>query len=78
MILYRIVILEWAQRRDFFPAQLIAMEASSEKQSYSPQEILALRYPTLPDMSPVVDPDRGAAGDWRALKDVLKGKVPNG
>lgn len=74
MILYRVVILEWAQRRDFFPAQIIAMEASSEKSQMTAEEVLAMRYPTLPDMRPTIDPDFGAAGDWHVLKDAIKGK----
>lgn len=73
-ILYRIKALEWGQRRDFFTAQLIAMQASSKDHTYTAQEILQLQYPVLNDgVTVAIDPDHGAAGDWRVLKQSLKG-----
>lgn len=73
-MLYRIQQLEWAQRRDFFPAQLIAIQASSEKQTFSAEDILRFRYERLPESTAEqMDPDLGAGGDWRALRAGLKG-----
>lgn len=73
-ILYRIKELEWGSRRDFFTAQLIAMEATGASHTYTAEEILDLRYPKLnQSVTVTVDPDRGAGGNWRTLRASLRG-----
>lgn len=74
-VLYHIKELEWGERRDFFAAQLIAIQVSSKEKSYSAEEILELRYPKMHESVTVtVDPDLGAAGNWKALRASLKGQ----
>lgn len=75
-ILYRIKELEWGRRRDHFSAILIAMKVSSNTKTYTGEDILDMIYPKLnEDVTVTVDPDRGAGGDWRALRKSLRGSL---
>lgn len=74
-VLYRIKELEWGRRRDFFPAALVAMKATGPNRTYTAEDILDMRYPTLQSVTVTLDPDLGAGGDWRALRTNLKGTV---
>lgn len=69
--------MEFDERRDFFPAFLIAQKANEgrpeHKVAVSVGDILEMRYPKKDSDVMITDPDRGAAGDWRGLKDGLKG-----
>lgn len=75
-VLYRVKEWEWASKRDFFPAQLIAMQATSGTRTFTAEDILDLRYAKLNESVTVtLDPDFGASGDWRALRQSMKGST---
>ena len=77
MALYRLKIIEWGRDRDYFPALCVATirNALSSKTSrvWTADDILRLRYPPESVMiTQQHDPDRGAMGDWKGLKQSLK------
>jgi hypothetical protein len=78
--LYQVKVLEWDRTRDFFPAQLAAiqMNRSRSKETdrvWTADDFLASYYSIEKSTIPQHDPDHGAAGDWREFKMSLKGKT---
>lgn len=69
------------KRRDFFPAFLISIELNKLKgtddKMCTPQDVLEFQYPNRAksvNFTPSTDgPEMGASGDWKAMRDRLKG-----
>lgn len=77
MALYQVKVLDWDRRRDFFPAQLAALamnwtRTTAADKAYTPEDFLLARYPKEKTPTQSHDPDRGAMGDWKNLRDGLK------
>ena len=74
MALYRVRVLEWDQTRDRFVANLTSVYATSRgAKEITTDSLLSAVYPQRRRRL-TIDPDLGAGGDWRNLRDVLKGK----
>jgi hypothetical protein len=78
---------EWARARDFFPAQVAALQFNAffahqgddkteRVEPKSANDFLRIQYPDRKkkdvNITPKHDPDRGAQGNWRAMKSGLK------
>lgn len=67
---------EWDERRDFFPALLVAQKSNQGKEKHerltSAEDVLKMRYQPKQSDVMITDPDRGAGGDWRGLKSSLQ------
>ena len=80
MAVYRFKVLKLGRDRDYFPAQIAAvqMNRGRTKESdkvWTAEDFLPAVYPPSKDQSVIIthDPDRGAAGNWQALRSNLKG-----
>lgn len=76
--IYRVKILEFAKTRDYYPAYCAALILNylSKDSTVTPEELLNYRYPTLKGDVTVTeyDTDFGAQGDWRGLRDAMRGR----
>ena len=81
MALHRLKVENWDATRDFFPAQLCAIQMNRSRTQdtdriYTADDFLRMRGYRIPeDAAGGVDLDRGAPGDWHVLKSNLRGKT---
>jgi hypothetical protein len=79
--LYHVKVLTWDRARDFFPAQMTAVQLNRTRKdatdkAWTAEELLLQKYPKPPKSVMITqDPDRGAGGNWKELKSALKGKT---
>lgn len=78
-MMYRVQIFDWDRRRDFFPAHAAAVALNVTRSNpndriFEANDFLLTRYPAL---KPKVehDPDHGAMGDWKGLRQALRGRT---
>jgi len=81
--LYRVRVLTWDRTRDFFVAQSASYQlnrgrTNTSDKAFTAEDLLLQQYP--PQKKTVIitpDPDRGAGGNWKELKQALKGVTAN-
>jgi hypothetical protein len=78
--LYRIQILTWARTRDRFVCELASLTLNKMRREQSDklwqaEDFLDTEYPKRKHSVMITgqDPDRGAQGDWKGMRDNLRG-----